>query len=99
MEFEWDENKNRTNIAKHGIDFEQVEVVFDDPFLLVFFDERQEYGEVREIAMGKMPLVTQGQSIIIIVVYTERNGITRLISARKANKKERRLYEQRKIPF
>lgn len=99
MEFEWDQNKNYNNIAKHGIDFEQVEAVFDDPFLLVFFDDRQEYGEVREIAIGKMPLVTQNQSIIVIVVYTERNGITRLISARKANKKERRFYEQRKIPF
>jgi uncharacterized protein len=46
-----------------------------------------------------MPLVTQNQSIIVIVVYTERNGITRLISARKANKKERKFYEQRKITF
>ncbi len=97
MKFEWDDNKNRANIVKHGIDFEQAQTIFNDPFLLVFFDERQEYNELREIAIGRMPLVTQGTSIIVIVVYTERNGITRLISARKANKSERRRYEQGKL--
>ncbi|MDF5723589.1 MAG: BrnT family toxin [Rhizonema sp. PD37] len=55
------------------------------------------YGEVREVSIGQMPLVTQGQAIIVLVVHTERNGITRIISARKATKQERRLYEERKI--
>ena len=52
MECEWDENKNRANIAKHGIDFEQAKAVFDDPYLLTFVDERFEYGELREISIG-----------------------------------------------
>ncbi|MGK7883377.1 MAG: BrnT family toxin [Crocosphaera sp.] len=97
MEFEWDDNKNQANIAKHGIDFEQAKAVFNDPWLLIFFDERQEYGELREIAIGRMPLVTQNKSFVVVVVYTERNTVTRLISARKANKQERKRYEQGKI--
>ena len=84
-------------LAKHGIDFEQAKAVFNDPWLLVFFDERQEYDELREIAIGKMPLVTQNKSFVVVVVYTERNTVTRLISARKANKQERQRYEQGKI--
>ena len=97
MEFEWDENKNRANIAKHGIDFQQAKAVFDDPSLLTRIDDRFEYGEVREVSIGQMPLVTQRQSLIVVVVHTERDGITRLISARKATKQERRLYEEGKI--
>lgn len=88
MEFEWDENKNRANIAKHGIDFEQAKAVFDDPYLVTYVDDRFEYGEVREVSTGQMPLVTQGQALIIVVVHTKRYGPTRLISARKATKQE-----------
>ena len=97
MEFEGDEDKNRANIAKHGIDFEQALAVFNDPCLVSLMDERFEYGEVREVSIGQMPLVTQRQTLIIVVVHTERDGITRLISAIKATKQERRLYEQGKI--
>ena len=97
MEFEWDDQKNRANIAKHGIDFEQAKAVFDDPYLVTRIDDRFEYGEVREVSIGQMPLVTQGQALIVVVVHTERDGITRLISARKATKQERRLYEEGKI--
>lgn len=97
MEFEWDEQKNRANITKHGIDFEQAKALFDDPYLVSRVDERFEYGEVREVSIGQMPLVTQGQTLIVLVVHTERNGITRIISARKATKQERRLYEEGKI--
>jgi uncharacterized DUF497 family protein len=97
MEFEWDEQKNRVNITKHGIDFEQAKAVFDDPHLVTRVDDRFDYGEVREVSIGQMPLVTQGQALIVLVVHTERNGIIRIISARKATKQERRLYEEGKI--
>lgn len=99
MEFEWDENKNRANITKHGIDFEQAKAVFDDPDLLTYVDDRFEYGEAREISVGLMPLVTQGQSLVVVVVHIDRDGITRIISARKATKRERRLYEEGKILY
>ncbi len=94
MEFEWDEQKNRTNITKHGIDFEQAKDVFDDPCVLTRVDDRFEYGEVREVSIGQIPLATQGHTLIVLVIHTERNGITRIISARKATKQERRLYEE-----
>lgn len=99
MEFEWDENKNLANIEKHGIDFRQAQAVFEDPCLLTFEDDRFEYGELREISIGPLPLVTQRKTIIVVVVHTERNGITRIISARKATKQERRVYEQEKTIF
>lgn len=97
MEFEWDKNKNRINIEKHGIDFEQAKIVFEDPYLLNYEDDRFEYGEAREISIGQMPLVTQNKIILVVIVHTQRNGITRIISARKATRKERLLYEQEKI--
>ena len=49
MRFEWDENKNRSNISKHGIDFEQAKKIFEDPNLLTYEDARFSYGEIREI--------------------------------------------------
>jgi hypothetical protein len=97
MEFEWDENKNRANIAKHGIGFEQAKAVFDDPYSLTYVDDRFEYGEAREISLGLIPLVVQGQSLVVVVVHTDREGATRIISARKATRKERRLYEESKV--
>ena len=97
MEFEWDENKNQRNITKHGIDFQQVTKIFDDPNLLTYEDQRFSYGEIREISLGKLLLTTQQQVIIAIVVHTNRDGRIRLISARKASKKERKLYEQQSI--
>ena len=94
MEFEWDESKNLSNISKHGIDFEQAKMVFNDPNLLTFEDNRFNYGEIREISIGQLLLSTQIKIIIIVVVHTQRDGKIRLISARKANKQERKRYEQ-----
>ena len=97
MRFEWDENKNRSNISKHGIDFEQAKKIFEDPNLLTYEDARFSYGEIREISIGQLLLTTQQKIIIALVVYTDRNGIIRLISARKASKQERKEYEQQSI--
>lgn len=97
MEFEWDENKNQSNITKHGIDFKQAKRVFEDPYLLTYEDTRFSYGEIREISIGQLQLATQPKVIIILVVHTDRDGKTRIISARRANKKERRVYEQQSI--
>ena len=97
MEFEWDENKNLSNITKHGIDFQQAKRVFEDPNLLTFEDTRFSYGELREISIGQLLLTTQQKIIIVVVVHTDRRGKIRLISARKASKQERRMYEQQSI--
>lgn len=97
MDYEWDYNKNQSNIIKHGIDFDQAKRVFEDPNLLTFEDKRFGYGEKREISIGRLLLTTQRQIIIVVVVHTSRNGNIRLISARKASKKERKRYEQQSV--
>ena len=86
--FEWDDSKNRRNIAKHGIDFADVGEMFDLP-LLAFPDEVKNHGETRWKAVGWLNIV------LCLVVFTESNeGRIRLISARKATSKERDLYGQ-----
>ena len=97
MEFEWDENKNQRNIAKHGISFQQAKQIFEDPDVLTYEDNRFDYGEIREISIGELLLTTQQKIIIIVVVHTNRDRKIRLISARLANKQERKIYEQQSI--
>ncbi|MFK0734868.1 MAG: BrnT family toxin [Gloeotrichia echinulata GP01] len=97
--FEWDENKNTTNIGKHGIDFREASKIFYDNCRLTFPDTRQDYGELREISIGEINLSLDNSIIILVVVHTDRDGSIRIISARKANKKERTIYAQRKNIF
>ncbi len=87
MQFDWDEAKNETNIRQHGIDFADAPVLFNGP-MLTDVDDRIEYGEERWISIGMLFNMT------VVVVWTERTHDTvRIISARKANKHERRRYE------
>lgn len=87
MQFEWDENKNRTNIAKHGIGFETAVRIFDGP-TLDWIDEREDYDELRTISVGMIDAI-----LIAVVIHTDREGVTRIISARPAKRSERRIYE------
>ena len=87
MKFEWDEQKNRINIQKHGISFEDAKAIFED-VRITADDTRQSYGEMRNISLGTI------HGRICVVVYTERKGVTRIISARKANQRERRRYHE-----
>ena len=57
MGFEWDGNKNQSNITKHGISFEEAIAVFDDPDILTFEDARFEYGEARLISINEIGIV------------------------------------------
>lgn len=82
---EWDENKNRLNKLKHGIDFYQAAKVFEDNFRLEELDETHSDDEIRYITIGRV-------NDILFVVYTERGEFTRLISARRATKRERVKY-------
>jgi len=85
MQFEWDEAKRQANITKHGLDFvEAVDVLEDAPTL--FVDDRFDYGEPRCIAIGE----AKGRPLV--VVFTIREDIFRIISVRKANARERRKY-------
>lgn len=89
MRFEWDEAKNRINIRKHGIDFEDAVDIFNHP-MLTALDRREDYGEDRWIALGWMA-ATMG-----VVVYVERGvDVIRVISARRATTQETRRYRSR----
>ena len=87
MEFEWDENKNLANIAKHKIDFNHVFSVFDDPFKIFFKDIKKHYNENRWNCIGY-----HKNGNLLFVTYTYRDEIIRIISARAATPRERRIY-------
>jgi len=86
VEFEWDEAKNQQNIAKHGIDFADAQPVFTKP-MLVRLDDRMDYGEDRWIALGDL------DGVVVVLVYTRRGENIRIISVRKANRDERKIYQ------
>ena len=88
MVFEWDENKEKINLAKHGIDFSTAALVFVDVNRIEMFDTIHSEYENRYITIGEI----NGVAIVLLVVYTERGEAIRLISARKATKQERRKY-------
>jgi len=92
MKLEWDENKRMDNLYKHGLDFQDAGKIFADKKRIEFTDNRKDYGESRVRAIGKIEAGTFRKRMIALVVFVDRNGIKRIISARPANKKERRLY-------
>lgn len=87
MKFEWDEKKRRANINKHGMDFVDAASIFSSPFLILE-DNRQDYGENRFIAFG----CVQGRPIVLS--FTKREEKIRIISMRKANKREQEKYKK-----
>ena len=89
---EWDENKNRLNRIKHGVDFQQAAKVFEDNFRLEEIDREHSDEEIRYITIGRV-------NDILFVVYTERGEFTRLISARRATKRERVKYLCQSLEF
>jgi uncharacterized protein len=84
MEYEWDATKTDTNLVKHGIDFPAATEVFADPRLLILVDER--YTEPRYRAIGLVA------DIVLSVAYTVRGEVCRIISARRASRRERQQY-------
>ena len=85
QKYEWDDRKNSLKQKKHGISFELATGVFEDPMCLDFYDAEHSSIEDRYIAIGKI-------NDVLFVVYTERKDKIRIISARRATAKERRLY-------
>ncbi|MEN8132164.1 MAG: BrnT family toxin [Pseudomonadota bacterium] len=86
MDFEWDSDKDAANREKHGISFDEAKHIFDG-LVYTVADDRSDYGELREIRIGSPDM-----AVIVAVVHADRNGKTRLISARRANRKERKVY-------
>jgi uncharacterized DUF497 family protein len=87
MEFEWNETKDAANKRKHGIGFRQAAEIFRG-YVLTAEDKRRDYGERRWIALGEYG----GE--VIRVVYTERGGNVRIITAWKANRNDRKSYQK-----
>ncbi|MFZ4791842.1 MAG: BrnT family toxin [Candidatus Competibacteraceae bacterium] len=94
MRFEWDSEKERLNLQKHGITFEQASYIFADPFALNKYDDEHSCEEDRWLLLGRSL-----NELILAVVHTfmDDNGIesVRIISARKATKREQQAYQQR----
>ncbi|MBP7546546.1 MAG: BrnT family toxin [Corallincola sp.] len=88
MDYEWDENKRTSNLEKHGVDFVAAVEVFKDKDRIETEDTRKDYGEVRLQSIG------EARPGVLFVVYTlrDKGSTRRLISARKANLKERAIY-------
>jgi len=84
----WDSAKAAANRRKHGVSFEEAATVFRDPLLLVMPDVAHSHEEDRWLALGK-----SANQLLLVVVHTEGDSSIRIISARKADPKERRSYE------
>ena len=85
---EWDAAKNRSNLAKHGLDFEDAEQVLAGLCFSVQ-DRRFEYGEERLITIGQL------EGRVVVIAHVERGEGTRIISMRKANRREQKAYQER----
>jgi uncharacterized DUF497 family protein len=88
MEFDWNPNKARVNLTKHGVSFEEASTIFADPLYLDFFDPDHSDEEARFIIVGQSV-----ERRLLVVSYTDRGGTVRLISAREATTVERKAYE------
>ena len=89
MPFDWDEQKAAENLLKHRVSFDEAETVFDDPLYVDFYDPDHSIGEQRFIIVGE-----SAHGRLLMVSYTERDDITRLISARELTPAERKKYEE-----
>jgi uncharacterized protein len=88
MQFEWDDAKNRSNFAKHGLDFADAELVFAGP-CVTFIDDRFDYGEERFVTLGLLA------GRLVTIAHAARGEATRIISMRKANRREQEIYQKR----
>jgi uncharacterized DUF497 family protein len=89
LTFEWDSRKARSNLSKHGISFEEASTIFGDFLSLTVPDPDHSITERRYITMGR---AFNGK--LLVVVHTDRSDNIRIISARRASRRERRFYEQ-----
>ncbi|HBF86149.1 MAG TPA: hypothetical protein DDW54_00560 [Clostridiales bacterium] len=89
--FEWDENKNKINESKHKVSFEEAKTVFYDENALVINDPEHSLDEERFVILG-----FSGKANLLVVChcYRSENMVIRIISARKATKKEEKYYEE-----
>jgi uncharacterized DUF497 family protein len=88
LRFEWGPRKAESNRVKHGVSFEEASSVFGDPLGLIMDDPRHSFGERRHVLLG-----SSERHRVLAVMFTDREEVIRLISARKATRQERKSYE------
>lgn len=89
IRFEWDSGKGAANFKKHGISFEEAQSVFYDEFAVQFFDDDHSTGESRFLMLG---MSTGARLLIVCHCEREDGEVIRIISARKATKRESAYY-------
>jgi hypothetical protein len=87
--FEWDPVKAETNVRKHGVTFDEASTIFGDPLNLLMEDPDHSHDEERYLLLGM-----SNRRRLLVVAFAERPPRTRLISARRATRQERRRYEE-----
>jgi len=87
--FEWDSKKAETNARKHGVTFDEACTAFGDPLAVLMPDPDHSFGEERYVVLGM-----SDQQRLLVVSFAERPPRTRLISARRATRRERGIYEE-----
>lgn len=87
--FKWDKRKNRINIEKHGVSFEEAKSVFYDENAIEFYDFEHSKNEERFFLLG---LSSHLRILLICHCFKEKDSVIRIISARKATKKEQKIY-------
>ena len=86
--YEWDDAKSVENLSKHGLSFEDVEIVFSGP-CVSFEDDRFDSSEERFITLGLLA------GRVVVIAHTQRGENTRIISMRKARRREQTIYQKR----
>jgi len=89
LEFTWDRDKAAANLRKHGVDFAEAATAFSDPLSIAIPDPDHSQDELRWLLVGQSEL-----NRLLVVAYTEGRGEIRIISARRATRHERQVYEE-----
>ncbi len=89
MQFEWDPDKAAGNLHKHGVSFDEAATVFEDKLSLTGHDPDHSVGESRLVTFG-----VSSAGRLLVVAHAERGKRIRIISARRASRRERKLYEE-----
>ncbi len=89
MKFEWDSKKAEINLRKHQVAFEEAASIFGDPLAITFRDPDHSVGERRYLTFG----ISQS-GLLLVISHTYRGEMARIISARRATRAERNIYEE-----
>jgi len=89
MEFAWDDAKARGNLTRHGVSFHEAATIFGDSMAITFSDPDHSVGEERFLTFG---VSLEGR--LLAVIHTARGSSVRIISARRATRRERKIYEE-----